>query len=287
MRIPRLRWVARGRVIVSESDLAPRIMGIVNLDPGSFSDGGRVVTPDQAAARARQLEAEGADLIDVGGESTRPGSSGITLEEELRRVEPAIAAIAAAIRAPISVDTSKAEVAARALAAGACVINDVTALGDPRMAEVAAEYQAGVVLMHMQGSPRDMQTNPHYGDVTAEVAAMLAERIDRAAAAGVPRENLAIDPGFGFGKTLEHNLMLLRNLERLATLGAVLLVGLSRKSMIGTITGREPGERTAGSVAAALVAAERGARVVRVHDVAPTRHAIRVYSALGCWENES
>src|SRR5262245_32008425 len=211
------RWEARGRLIVPGGGGPPRVMGVVNVTPDSFSDGGRNATAAGAAAHAARLVAEGADLLDVGGESSRPGSEPVALEEELRRVVPAVAAIAEAVTMPISVDTTKAEVARRAIAAGASVVNDITALGDdPALAGVVAESGAGVVLMHMRGIPRTMQDDPRYRDIVEEVYAFLARRVEAAEAAGVPRARVAVDPGIGFGKTFEHNLLLLRNLGRFA-----------------------------------------------------------------------
>jgi len=286
-----LRAAARGAVTPWEAarrTLAPgrrpAVMGIVNVTPDSFADGGRASALADALALAARLEAEGADLLDVGGESSRPGAAPVPEAEELRRVLPVVEALAATARVSISVDTVKAGVARRALAAGATVINDITALADPAMAAAVAGAGAGVVLMHMAGTPRTMQHNPRYGDVTAEVLEFLALRVEAAEAAGVPRVRIAVDPGIGFGKTLAHNLELLRNLGRFATLGCAVLVGTSRKGFLGAITGRPVGERSVASVASALAAVARGASVVRVHDVGPTVDALKVWGALEGWD---
>lgn len=275
-------WEAAGRTLAPGR--RPAVMGIVNVTPDSFVDGGRASALADALALAARLEAEGADLLDVGGESSRPGAAPVPEAEELRRVLPVVEALAATARVPISVDTVKAGVARRALAAGAAVINDITALADPAMAAAVAGAGAGVVLMHMAGTPRTMQHNPRYGDVTAEVLEFLALRVEAAEAAGIPRVRIAVDPGIGFGKTLAHNLELLRNLGRFATLGCAVLVGTSRKGFLGAITGRPVGERSVASVAAALAAVARGASVVRVHDVGPTVDALKVWGALEGWD---
>jgi dihydropteroate synthase len=254
------------------------VMGILNVTPDSFSDGGRFVEVDSAVAQARQMIATGADLIDVGGESTRPGAEPVSEAEEIRRVVPVIERLAGLV---VSVDTTKAAVAEAALRAGARVVNDISALRwDEQMAAVAASHGAGVVLMHMQGTPQTMQAQPRYDDVVREVREFLAERIEFAVAHGIGREQIAIDPGIGFGKTVEHNLELLNRLEELRMLGCPVLVGASRKSFIGRITGREPGGRLAGSLAVAGWAAARGARILRVHDVAETRDVVRLIEAI-------
>lgn len=258
----------------------PRIMGIVNVTPDSFSDGGRFNDPSAAIDHALQLVEEGADIIDIGGESTRPGSEGVPLQEELRRVIPLVEALVARIDRPVSVDTTKPEVMRAAAAAGARFLNDVNAFRAPGAVEVAAGLGLPVCVMHMQGEPRTMQVAPHYDDVVAEVRDFLVQRAAELERAGLARENIHIDPGFGFGKTLEHNLALLRHLDVLVATGYPVLVGMSRKSMIGAITGRQVGERTPGSVAAAMLAAQKGAAVVRVHDVAATRDALRVNAAV-------
>jgi len=259
-----------------------RVMGILNVTPDSFSDGGDFATREAALRHARQMVADGADLIDVGGESTRPGAPPVSVAEELDRVIPVIEALASELAVPVSVDTSKPEVMRAAVAAGAGLINDVAALRRPGALAAAAALRVPVCLMHMQGEPGTMQQDPAYGDVVAEVAAFLAGRLAACEAAGIPRERLLVDPGFGFGKTLAHNLALLRGLPRLASLGAPVLAGLSRKSMIGALLGGVPvGERLHGSVAAAVLAVERGAAIVRVHDVGPTVQALRIVAAVG------
>jgi dihydropteroate synthase len=258
----------------------PRVMGVLNVTPDSFSDGGLHLDPAIAVARATALAAEGAALVDVGGESTRPGAAPVGADEEIGRVVPVISALAGALSVPISVDTSKPAVMRAACAAGAGMINDVRALREPGALDAAAECGVPVCLMHMQGEPRTMQLAPHYDDVVAEVCEFLAERIDACVAAGIPRTRLLVDPGFGFGKTLEHNLALFASLERLVALGVPVVVGLSRKSMIGTLTGRPVGERAAGSIAAATLAAWKGAHIIRAHDVAGTVDALAIAGAL-------
>ncbi|AHK78567.1 dihydropteroate synthase [Ectothiorhodospira haloalkaliphila] len=261
----------------------PRIMGILNVTPDSFSDGGAFIHPAQAIEHALTMVEEGADFIDVGGESTRPGAASVPVEEELTRVVPIIEALAPRVPVPISVDTSKAEVMRAACAAGATLINDVRALQDPGALEMAARCEVPVCLMHMQGQPRSMQVDPRYGDVVAEVRDFLAERVVACRAAGILADRLLLDPGFGFGKNLEHNLTLLRRLPELAVEGLPLLVGMSRKTMIGRMLGdeRPASERIQGSVAAALLAAQQGASILRVHDVAATRDALRVLRSVG------
>lgn len=258
----------------------PRIMGVINVTPDSFSDGGRYITLDAALRQGERLAAEGADILDVGGESTRPGADEVGVAEEIDRVVPVIAALARHLDLPLSVDTNKPEVMRAAVAAGAGLINDIYALRRPGALAAAAELAVPVCLMHMRGTPETMQQAPRYTDPIAEVSAFLEERLTACAAAGIPRQRLLLDPGFGFGKTLAHNLALLAGLPTLAALGQPLLVGLSRKSMIGALTGREVSERLAGSLAAAVLAVERGARVIRVHDVAATRDALRVALAV-------
>ena len=258
-----------------------RVMGIVNVTPDSFSDGGDHASTDAAVAHALKLAAEGADLLDVGGESTRPGAQEVSLEEELRRVVPVIERLARQTGLPISVDTCKPEVMRAAVQAGAGMINDVCALRREGALDTAAALGVPVVLMHMLGEPRSMQEDPRYDDVVAQVHRFLAERIFAAELAGIPKKHLVADPGFGFGKTTAHNLELLAGLERLAELGVPVLAGLSRKRSIGELTGRQaPAERVAGSVAAHLLAAQRGARIVRVHDVAATVDALKVWEAV-------
>lgn len=257
----------------------PLIMGVVNVTPDSFSDGGHFLLTAAAVARARQLIAEGADILDVGGESTRPGAAPVTLEEERRRVLPVLAALTDA-GVPLSVDTQKPELMREAAAAGAAIINDVNGFEAPgAFAAVVDSGDSAICIMHRQGSPESMQQAPQYGDVVREVSAYLGARVAAAEQAGIARERIVIDPGFGFGKTLEHNLALLRGIGSLAP-GVPVLAGLSRKSMIGALTGREIGERVFGSVAAALIAAQHGAAIVRVHDVAATRDALAVWESV-------
>jgi dihydropteroate synthase len=258
----------------------PLVMGVLNVTPDSFSDGGSFQTLAAAVSHGVRLAGEGAALIDVGGESTRPGAEPVALEEELRRVVPVIERLRAATRAVISVDTSKPEVMRAALAAGAGLVNDVYALRAPGALEAVAASGCALCLVHMQGEPRTMQASPHYADVVGEVRAFLAERVGACRAAGVEAQRIVIDPGFGFGKTLEHNLRLLRHLRELTAGELPVLVGLSRKSMVGTLTGRAPGERANGSVALAVVAALAGARIVRAHDVAATVEALQVVAAV-------
>lgn len=254
-------------------------MGIVNVTPDSFSDGGRYYDPARAVAHARQLVEEGADLLDIGGESSRPGAQPVSTEEELRRVLPVIEALVG-VGVPLAVDTVKPEVMRRAVAAGASFINDIAALRAPGALEAAAASDAAVCLMHMQGEPRTMQTAPSYGDVVAEVRDFLAARVAAAQAAGIAALRIVVDPGFGFGKRLEHNLALLRHLGQYTDMGACVLAGLSRKSMLGEITGRTVSLRNTASVVAALLAARNGARILRVHDVAATKDALAVWSAV-------
>jgi dihydropteroate synthase len=260
----------------------PAVMGVLNVTPDSFSDGGSFLEPDAAVAHGRLLAAEGADLIDVGGESTRPGSEPVPLEEELRRVVPVVERLAVAVETAISIDTRKAAVARAALAAGAAFVNDVSALrGDPDMAAVVAESGADLCLMHMQGEPGTMQDDPRYGDVVSDVKEFLEERLAFAIGEGVDAEKVWLDPGIGFGKTLDHNLELLRRLGEIVAIGRPVVVGASRKRFIGALTGRPEGERLAGSLAAAVIACERGAAMVRVHDVAATREALAVAAGVG------
>ena len=261
-----------------------RIMAVLNVTPDSFSDGGRFTALDAALAQAERLIKEGADVLDVGGESTRPGSESVSAEDEIARVVPVIEAIAARFDVPISVDTSKPEVMRAAVAAGAGLVNDVYALRAEGALDVVAELKVSVCLMHMQGEPRTMQASPHYDDVVGEVKRFLADRVLACRMAGIDPKRVLVDPGFGFGKALEHNLALLAQLGQFASIEAPLLVGLSRKRMIGAITGREVDERMVGSAAAALLAVERGARIVRVHDVAATRDALAMYEALRPYE---
>jgi dihydropteroate synthase len=257
------------------------LMGVVNVTPDSFSDAGRYFDPTDAVEHALLLQAEGASILDIGGESTRPGADPVEADEESRRVVPVIEAlVATGVTAQISVDTSKAEVTARALAAGATLVNDVTALtAAPEMAELTAAAGAELCLMHMVGTPRTMQENPRYEDVVAEVKHFLEERMEFAVAHGVKEDKIILDPGIGFGKTVAHNLELLRRLSELVELGRPVLIGTSRKSFIGKLTGRDVGDRIPGTVATNVLAYERGARIFRVHDVAPVYDALTVTAA--------
>ncbi len=258
----------------------PRVMGILNVTPDSFSDGGEYFAADAALQQARNMLAEGADIIDVGGESTRPGSCAVTVDEEIRRVVPIIGALAEELPVPLSIDTSKPEVMRAAAAAGAGLINDVMAVREPGALAAAAATGLPVCLMHMQGRPRYMQQNPLYADVVEDISRFFRQRIDACEAQGIARQKLVIDPGFGFGKTLEHNLSLLKHLGELRQLGLPILVGMSRKSMIGALTGRPVQQRMLGSVAAAVLAVQAGARIIRVHDVAATVDALKVAHAV-------
>jgi dihydropteroate synthase len=258
------------------------IMGVVNVTPDSFSDGGQYLDSALAVEHALALEREGADIVDIGGESTRPGAQPVDAEQELARVLPVIEELREGLeRAEISIDTSKAGVAAAALAAGASVVNDVTALrGDPEMADLIASHDVDCCLMHMLGEPRTMQIDPRYDDVVSEVKAFLEERLAFAVSRGVVEERIVLDPGIGFGKTIEHNLELLRRLHELVALGRPVMIGTSRKSFLGKLTGREdPGQRVAGTIATNVLAWERGARVFRVHDVGPVVDALNVTAA--------
>ena len=258
----------------------PAVMGILNVTPDSFSDGGVFLSRENAIAHARRMAEEGADIIDVGGESTRPGAQPVSAQEEMDRVIPVIEALRGKISLPISIDTSKPEVMRAAVAAGAGFINDVRALRDEGALEAAASLHVPVCLMHMQGEPRRMQENPRYRDVVSDIGDFLRARLQAARAAGIPAQRLVIDPGFGFGKTLEHNLELLRGLKTLQSLGAPVLVGLSRKSMIGKALGLPVEGRLQASVALALMAVQNSARIVRVHDVGPTVEALRMWQAV-------
>lgn len=274
-----LTWRCRDRVLRCEE--RPLVMGIVNVTPDSFADGGRYFEPKRAVEHALRLAGEGADIIDIGGESTRPGAVEVNEDEEIRRVLPVIGGLACASGTVLSIDTRKAAVAKVALEAGAHIVNDVSALShDQAMAAVVRDHGAGVVLMHMRGEPRTMQDDPRYADVAAEVQGYLAARIRAAEAAGIAAECIAIDPGIGFGKTCEHNLAVLAGLPALAGLGRPVVVGLSRKRFLGMITGREPEERLAATIAATVLCLQRGARIVRVHDVGAARDAILVMAAM-------
>jgi dihydropteroate synthase len=259
----------------------PSVMGVVNVTPDSFSDGSVNFDPAAAIASARRMAAEGAALVDIGGESTRPGSAGVSLDEELRRVVPVLDAVAGAV--PVSIDTAKAEVARRAIALGAELVNDVTALrGEPALAEIVAEGGAYLCLMHMRGEPRTMQADPRYDDVASEVAAFLQERLRFAVAAGIPEERIALDPGIGFGKTLQHNFELVRRLDLLLSLGRPVVIGFSRKRSLGRLLG--DAEATTGSLAASIGAAvaayTAGATILRAHDVRETVEALAVARAV-------
>ncbi|MEW6595806.1 MAG: dihydropteroate synthase [Thermodesulfobacteriota bacterium] len=257
-------------------------MGILNVTPDSFSDGGRFTEAEDMARQVAALLAAGADIIDIGGESSRPFSEPVSVADELARVLPAIRAVRAIDRAiPISIDTTKAEVAHEAIAAGATIINDISALRfDPSMAEVAAQYQVPVILMHMLGTPKDMQVEPRYADVVAEILAFLAERIDWAASRGIRRENLIVDPGIGFGKSVEHNLSILKHLHRFRELGCPLLLGHSRKAFIGRVLGLEVAERDIPTAALAALAVLHGVDLLRVHNVPLTRQAVQLAAAV-------
>jgi dihydropteroate synthase len=257
-----------------------KLMGVVNVTPDSFSDGGLYLEPEAAIAHGVQLAADGADILDVGGESTRPGAAEVDVAEEIARTEPVVSDLAG-LGHTVSIDTSKLAVAEAALGAGAAIVNDVTALrGDPGIGPLCAERDAGLILMHMRGTPRTMQEDPRYEDVVEDVKAFLAERLETALGAGVAEERIWLDPGIGFGKTLEHNLELLRRLGELRALGRPLVVGTSRKSFIGKIDGSEPTDRIGGTIASSVLAAAEGADVLRVHDVAEAAQAMRVGTAI-------
>jgi dihydropteroate synthase len=270
-------WRCRGHAF----DLSRRtlVLGVVNVTPDSFSDGGRFLAPDDALAHARRLLAEGADLLDLGAESTRPGAAPVDPETQWRRLEPVLGPLARE-GAILSVDTASAPVAERALAAGAHVVNDVSALGDPAMGAVVSRAEAGLILMHMQGTPADMQRDPRYEDAPAEVAAFLADRLAGAERLGVAREAVALDPGIGFGKTVAHNLALLTRLAPLAALGRPIAIGVSRKSFLGKLLDLPVEARLEAGLAAAAIAVFQGARIVRTHDVAATVRAVRIADAL-------
>lgn len=258
----------------------PSVMGIVNVTPDSFSDGGKYSSAEQAIAHGLALAEQGAAILDVGGESTRPGATPVSLQEELRRVVPVIQALSEQADVPISIDTYKPEVMRAAIAAGASIVNDVFALQQPGALDVVAATNAGVCLMHSQGTPQTMQLDPQYQDVVREVTEFLRARMIAAEAHGIPRERIILDPGFGFGKRSVHNMTLLRELESLCALGQPVLVGLSRKSVLGQITGNDIDARLHSSIAAAVIAALKGARILRVHDVKATVDALKVVSAI-------
>jgi dihydropteroate synthase len=257
----------------------PLVMGIVNVTPDSFSDGGQHASAAAAIDHAQQLIADGADILDIGGESTRPGAASVSEQQELDRVLPVIEGLRG-IAVPISIDTCKPQVMRAALDAGASMVNDINALQEEGALDAVAGSNAAVCLMHKKGTPQTMQQQPHYTDVVAEVSAFLRERISAVEAAGIARDRIVIDPGFGFGKTLAHNLTLLRELGAFSALGVPVLAGLSRKSMLGAITGRDVNERLAASVAAAMLAVQRGAAVVRVHDVRETVDVLKILNAM-------
>jgi dihydropteroate synthase len=258
----------------------PCVMGVLNVTPDSFSDGGRFQDIGQALAHAHRMIDEGAAIIDIGGESTRPGSNPIDADEELRRVLPLVRALAPKVGVPVSVDTTKPQVMRAVIDAGAGMINDVLALRTPGALDTVAASNAAACLMHMQGEPRTMQVEPSYQDVVAEVHEFLRQRLDACLGAGIARERLVVDPGFGFGKTVSHNLRLLSNFDRLLDLGVPLAAGLSRKAMIGTITGRPVEQRLHGSIALATIAILKGARIIRAHDVAPAVDAVKIATAV-------
>jgi dihydropteroate synthase len=275
-----LQWQLRSRARTFPR--RPLVMGIVNVTPDSFSDGGRFIDAEAAIDHALRLVADGADLLDIGGESTRPYAKPVTADEELRRVLPVIERLAPQVQVPISIDTSTASVARAAIGAGAEIINDVTGLeGDPEMVRVALETSAGVCVMHMQGTPQTMQDNPTYSNVVAEVRDYLHERRDALISAGIVRERICLDPGIGFGKTHEHNIELMAHCRELHALGCPLLVGHSRKGFLGKLIGDKEADRTSATVGAALSLAAQGVQVVRVHDVRPVREAIVAFEATG------
>jgi dihydropteroate synthase len=277
--MPHSWFLAAGREVRCND--RPLVMGIVNVTPDSFYDGGRYVTTDQAVGHALDLVEQGADILDIGAESTRPGAQPVDEQEELARVLPVVAELARQVTIPISVDTTKSRVARRVLEAGASIINDVSALRrDPDMAPVIARYGAGVVLMHMSGPPPSMQDRPHYDDVVAEVSRFLDERMQAAVRAGIAKTNIVLDPGIGFGKLQVHNLQLLNHLTCLTMLNRPLLVGVSRKSFIGHLTDRSVGDREWGTAAAVALAVDRGARILRVHDVAAMADVVKVAAAV-------
>jgi dihydropteroate synthase len=258
----------------------PAVMGVLNVTPDSFSDGGRFVGRDAAVRQAEAMARDGAHIIDIGGESTRPGAADVPEQEELDRVIPVIEAVVAAVDVPVSIDTSKPGVMRAAVGAGGAMINDVRALRGEGALQAAVELQRPVCLMHMLGQPRTMQQRPEYGDVVAEVRDFLAQRVSECVAAGLPEDSIIVDPGFGFGKTARHNVELLSNLRQLRAIGRPILVGLSRKSILGDLTGRDVEERMPASIAAAVIAVSKGAAIVRVHDVRETVDALRVAAAI-------
>jgi dihydropteroate synthase len=275
------RWILEGNGIRLELGRRTLVMGVLNITPDSFSDGGAFLAPDQALAHAERMAADGADLIDIGGESSRPGARSVPVDEELQRVIPVIERISKAVAVPLSIDTSKAEVARQALSAGASIINDITALrGDAGMARVAAEAEAPVVLMHMQGNPRTMQNRPTYRSLIGDIAEFFEDRLAALDKAGIPRDRVVLDPGLGFGKTVDHNLEIIRSLERFSRMGRPLLVGPSRKSFVGRVLDLPVGERLEGTAAAVTAAVLNGASVIRVHDVREMVRVIRMADSI-------
>jgi len=269
----------RGRLDFSAGCI---VMGVLNVTPDSFSDGGQFFDADKAVEHGVQMAAEGAAIIDVGGESTRPGSASVSVEEQIKRVVPVIDELCGEVDVPISIDTYNYDVARAALDAGAAMINDITAMGDKRMGQLVAEQEVPVVLMHMQGTPATMQIEPKYKDVVSEVRQFLLDRAERAEQFGIPKERILVDPGIGFGKTLEHNLELLRNIDKFAATGYRVVAGPSRKSFIGRITGREkPADRIFGTAAAVALCAAAGVSIVRVHDVAEMVDVVKVVNTIG------
>jgi dihydropteroate synthase len=258
----------------------PHVMGIVNVTPDSFSDGGKYASTGLAVAHALQLVAEGADILDIGGESTRPGAIPVTLEDELNRVIPVIQALKNVCQVPLSIDTYKPEVMRQAIAAGADIVNDVNALQAPGALEVVADSNAGICLMHMQGTPQTMQQDPNYDDVVHEVKTFLEARMSAVLAHGIAKERITLDPGFGFGKRTVHNIALIQQLEQLTAIGQPLLVGLSRKSVLGAITGNDEQQRLYAGIAASVISAMKGAKILRVHDVKATVDALKVVAAI-------
>jgi dihydropteroate synthase len=274
-----IAWSCGGRTLEWGSRAA--VMGVLNVTPDSFSDGGRFLDTDEAIRRGLDMAAQGAAIIDIGGESSRPGAEPVSVNDELRRVLPVVEALAGGTECLVSIDTTKAEVARQAIAAGAHIINDISAMtADPAMVAVAAASRAGVVLMHMQGTPRTMQEAPSYRDVVGEVTAYLRDRAEALLAAGISRDAIAVDPGIGFGKTVDHNVALLRGLPALRAVGFPVAVGVSRKSFLGKLTGRDVGQRLAASLAAMAYAVLNGADIVRVHDVVESCDAVRVLAML-------
>ena len=279
------RWQVTDRLLTIEH--RPLVMGIVNVTPDSFADGGKYFGVDAAVTKGLELIQEGADILDIGGESTRPGAAAVPWEEELRRVVPAVAGLARQTKVPLSVDTSKAEVARASLAAGAHIINDVTALaGDPNMAEVVRQSKAGLILMHMKGTPATMQLDPRYDDVVAEIGRFFEERLHQAAEAGIPAERTVLDPGIGFGKTSDHNLEILARLGDFQRFGRPICLGVSRKGFVGRLLNNRPSERRlAGSLAALCYAmSHRAVQIVRVHDVEQSRDAVNIIASIQEWE---